>query len=123
MTKDEILKVVNRKGAVVKELFYTIFIVFKYEKKRGIYILCDERFDDDDKIATFCYNVTILMTNIVLDNPTFFDYYGVRENNRKRARKDLETMQRLEYGDDFDEVEMEFEENDYVYSFDPNSEY
>ena len=123
MTKDEILKVVNRKGAVVRELFYTIFIVFTHEKKRGNYILCDERFIDDDKIATFCYNVTILMTNIVLDNPTFFDYYGVHENNRKRARKDIETMHRLEYGDDFDEVEMEFEENDYVYSFDPNSEY
>ena len=123
MTKEEIQRMINRKGAIVQELFTVIFIVYTYEKRRGNYILCDERFKDDDKIATFCYNVTILMTNIVLDNPTFFEYYGVFERSRKRAQKDLETMTRLEYGDDFDEDEMEFEENDYVYTFDPNSEY
>ena len=94
MTKDEINKIINRKGYYVKTTFY------------DFYTILTERFVfddlDDDTIATLSYNCNLAFMNIVLDNKEFFEKNNnVRGRYRERLRKDIETMHRLEYDELF----------------------
>ena len=90
MTKDEITKIINRKGYYVKDTFYCFYNILT-----ELFVFDDL---DDDTIATLSYNCNLTFMNIVLDNKEFFEKnYNVRGRYRERLRKDIETMHRLEY--------------------------
>ena len=94
MTKKEIEKLMNSKGTVGRTIFNTYFeVLIKHDNFEYLLKECDE-----DTIATICYNLTILMMNIILDNPVYFEKRcKVKERHRIRMHKDLEKMEFLNY--------------------------
>lgn len=100
MTANEIQKMINQKGAATQQIFKAYTDLLKQRRNDGKF----KELFDDDFIATYSYNCTILLLNKILVFPSFFDREcSVKERNRKRIRKDLETMKRLSYSDKYDD--------------------
>lgn len=98
MTKKEIEKIIIPKGIVAKDTFYTLFQIY-YIDRTGMIEIPD--YYDEDTVAAICYNATILFMNKVLEHSDYFEKnYNIKERNRIRVRKDLETMELLKLSDD-----------------------
>ena len=98
MTKKEIEKMIIPKGIIAKDTFYTLFEIY-YIERTGMIQIPD--YYDEDTVAAICYNATILFMNKVLEHTDYFEERcKIRERNRRRIRKDLETMELLTLTDD-----------------------
>lgn len=93
MTKDEITKIIDKKGAAIKPTFYSLYAKMM-ENIEEIDSISNYDYECiEDTIATFAYNCITTCMDIVLDNAEYFEKnYKVMERNRVRLRKDLETM-------------------------------
>ena len=93
MTKDEITKIIDKKGAAIKPTFYVLYakmmeIIEEIDSISNYDYECIE-----NTVATLIYNYIVVFMNFVLDNSEYFEKnYKVMERNRARLRKDLETM-------------------------------
>ena len=98
MTTNEIEKIIKTKGAVAKDTFNTLLKIYYIDRTGTIHM---PEYYDEDVIAEICYNVTIMFMNKLLENPDYFEKnYNIKERNRIRVRKDLETMELLKLSDD-----------------------
>ena len=108
MNSWEIFKLIDKKGSVVKDSFYSFYTTYSidFDPKNYDYFSCNEA------IAIFAYNCTILLLKKILENETFFEKeIGITKRKRDRIRKDLETMKRLNnYEIDYDDDYMFYEE-------------
>ena len=103
MNSWEIFKLIDKKGSVVKDSFYSFYAIYSID--------CDPKnnvtFSCNDAIAIFAYNCTILLLKKILENETFFEKeIGIKKRKRDRIRKDLEDMKRInnlevDYDDDY----------------------
>ena len=93
MTKDEITKIIDKKGAAIKPTFYGLYtkmmeVIEEIDSISNYDYECIE-----NTVATLIYNYIVVFMNFVLDNSEYFEKnYRVMERNRARLRKDLETM-------------------------------
>lgn len=106
MNIDDILMMVDKRGGIVKDIFFTKFA-----------FLIDNWFLTDGckvvGLAIVSYNFTISMLKDILDNPEFYERVcHIKERNRKRIIKDLEKMSPIDYSDDYGSFDLKnIEEN------------
>lgn len=111
MTKEEIQRAINKKGAVARILFEECY------KKNHVsfddFNDGDYGFDDYDTleavVTIYSYNCTIRVMKKMLDKEAFYERLGVHERNRNRMRKDLETMQLLNYPEKYQDIMTDYE--------------
>lgn len=110
MTGKEVADLIVDKGSVTREIFYTIYFTLTIEKEQ-------EKLDTDF-IAIFSYNSTIIMMGDILNNPQYYisEIYEINEKDIDVIRKDYESMESIDYPDeysdiDIDELEQEIEDN------------
>lgn len=98
MTKKEIEKMINQKGVVVKDTYYTLLKIYYIDRTGMIQI---PGYYDEDTIVAICYNATIMFMNKILEHSDYYEKRcNIKERNRIRIRKDLETMELLTLTDD-----------------------
>ena len=103
MKAEEIMRMINKRGAVANEIFFTCASLIEED---------DETESVKDAKATLVYNCTIKGMKIILDNPSFYEERaGIKERNRKRMVKDLEIMSPIEFEDDAPILDYERLEN------------
>lgn len=110
MIGKEVADLIADKGRVTKEIFFTIYYTLTIAPKHEMY--------DNDFIVIFAYNSTIIMMGEILNNPHFYisEIYEINEEDIDVIRKDYESMESIDYPDeysdiDIDELEQEIEDN------------
>lgn len=97
MKADEIIQMINKKGAVARDFFYGIHDNIKHDNILQLYDLNES----DEDIAVLAFNFTISMMEFILKNPEYYERRcKIKERNRQRICKDLKGMERLGYPDD-----------------------
>lgn len=109
MTAKEIAYLIEDKGSVTKEIFYTIYYTLTIENEKAKL--------DTDYIAIFSYNSTIIMMGDILNYPQYYvsEIYEISEEDIDIIRKDYESMESLDYPDEYCDIdptalELEIEE-------------
>ena len=111
MRADEIMNLINKRGAVAKSIFYCWIPKLIEQITDEDYPVCHLM----DSVATISYNGTIKALNWMLENPEFFEKRcKINERNRVRMRKDLENMSFLEYPTQVDDIDFEPLEQQFV---------
>lgn len=107
MTANEIQRIINRKGQAAQDIYNT----WKEHQAHSLFYYAPDCFHDEDVMAIYSYNCTILFLKLILDNP---DYYEKRckifKRSRERIRKDLETMKQLDYPEKYKDIDFGFYE-------------
>lgn len=106
MDAQEIVDIILKKGKMVQELFFITYY-------QMINLILDE-FEDINKemIAILSYNITMGMVQTILDNQSYYAEFLYSINRySKRANKDLEKMQRIEYPDEVYDILYDIELN------------
>lgn len=107
MKKEELTQEIGKKGAVAKTLFYSFYKILDDVYGSGSCLI--DKFDEDT-LAIMSYNTSIFMMEKIRDYPDFFERRcKVKERNRKRMLKDLETMTLQEHHYEFIDVDYEKE--------------
>lgn len=95
MTTDEILNMIIKKGKMVQDVFYPMYI-----------LLVEKYYDEidsvniNDSLIEVCYNATRTVIERIINNQSYYaDKIYLSQRSLERARKDLETMPILEYSD------------------------
>lgn len=95
MTTDEILDMIIRKGKMVQDVFYPMYI-----------LLVEKYYDDiysgniNDSLIEVCYNATRTVIERIINNQSYYaNEIYLSQRSLERARKDLGTMPRLDYSD------------------------
>ena len=75
MTAKEIANLIEDKGSITKEIFYTIYYTLTIAPKHEMY--------DNDFIVIFAYNSTIILMGEILNNPHFYisEIYEINEED------------------------------------------
>lgn len=109
MTAKEIANLIEDKGSITKEIFYTIYYTLTIENEQAKL--------DTDYIAIFSYNSTIIMMGDILNNPHYYvsEIYEISEEDIDVIRKDYDSMESLDYPDEYSYIdptalELEIEE-------------
>ncbi len=114
MTQNEITKIIDKKGIVVKEAFGGLNIEIM-ETLEDTYDFSDYDYECiENAVATMSYNCTIRLMNFVLENAVFFEkFYDIKERNRVRIKKDLISMpNHIDYPKELSDWDLEdVEEN------------
>ena len=110
MTAKEIAYLMEDKGSITKEIFYTIYYTLTIENEKAKL--------DTDYIAIFSYNSTIIMMGDILNYPQYYvsEIYEISEEDIDVIRKDYDSMESIDYPDEYcdidkDELEQEIEDN------------
>lgn len=110
MTGKEIAYLIADKGNVTKEIFHTIYYILTIEPINEMW--------DNVFIATLSYNSTILYLYDILQNHKYYssEIYEINREDVDIIRRDYESMESIEYPDDYsdidtDSLELEIEEN------------
>ena len=99
MDADEIVNTILKKGDMVQELFFIAY----YQMINNIL----DEYDGINKemIAILSYNITIGLVQTILDNQSYYAEFIYSINRySKRAIRDLEKMQRIEYPDEVHDI-------------------
>jgi len=95
MTTDEIIHMIEKRGKMVKDVFYPMYI-----------ILVEKYYDDidsvniNDSLMEVCYNATRTVIERIINNQSYYaEIIYLSQRSLERARKDLGTMPRLDYSD------------------------
>jgi hypothetical protein len=91
MTYDDITKLINKRGDTTKTVFYSTYTKILYIEFQ------EKSFNDATALSIFCYNVTILILNLILEYPDFFEDYNINKRRRNQIVRDLKHMKRIEY--------------------------
>lgn len=109
MTGIEVAELIVDKGSVTREIFYTIYYTLTIENEQ-------EKLDTDF-IAIFSYNSTIIMMGDIINNSHYYvsEIYEINEEDIDIIRKDYESMEFVEYPDEYCDIdptalELEIEE-------------
>ena len=107
MTKNDIDKIISKKGRCVKDSYYSLCINVMSQLEDCDKDYLEENNIDEDLISIVSYNITILFMSVILDNSTFFEEeFGINERNRNRIRKDLKTMNHIKYPEKYDFLDL-----------------
>lgn len=104
MRAEEIRKMIDKKGHVAREIFNALF--YKYYNSPD---LCwdEDYIYDEDVISTLHYNITILFMEKIRDNPSFYkERFYLSERNISRMEKDLKTMSRIDYPEEYNYMDF-----------------
>ncbi len=95
MTTDEIIRMIEKRGKMVKDVFFPMYIV-----------LVEKYYDDIDSVninnslMEVCYNATRTVIERIINNQSYYaEIIYLSQRSLERARKDLATMPRLDYSD------------------------
>lgn len=95
MPTDEILHVISKKGKMIQDVFYPIYIS-----------LVERYYDEFDSVnineslIEVCYNATRTVIERIINNQSYYaNVIYLSQRSLERARKDLGTMPRLDYSD------------------------
>lgn len=109
MTGKEIANLIIEKGSVTREIFYTIYYTLTIENEHAKL--------DTDFIAIFSYNSTIILMGDILNNSHYYtsEIYEINEEDIDIIRKDYESMESIDYPDEYCDIdpialELEIEE-------------
>jgi len=103
ITADEMSRIISNKGKMVQDFFYPVY-----------YKLVDDYLDelefiDKHILVLVCYNVTRTVIKYIYDNQSLFaNEIYLSKRGLNRAIKDLETMPRIEYPDEYDVGKLNF---------------
>ena len=99
MTAKEIANLIVDKGSVTREIFYTIYYTLTIENEQ-------EKLDTDF-IAIFSYNSTIIMMGDIINNSHYYvsEIYEINEEDIDIIRKDYESMEFVEYPDEYCDID------------------
>lgn len=96
MTTGEILDMILKKGKMVQDVFFAMYIVLvetSYEVIDSLYV--------KNSLMEISYNATKTAIEHIYNNQSYFaDKIYMSQRSLERARKDIETMSRLEYTDE-----------------------
>ena len=99
MTGKEVADLIVDKGSVTREIFYTIYYTLTIENEQ-------EKLDTDF-IAIFSYNSTIIMMGDIINNSHYYvsEIYEINEEDIDIIRKDYESMEFVEYPDEYCDID------------------